>query len=337
MNDLKYDANELYKYKYDFLIRAIEDAQNIIRFTDTKAGAVIGFWGVIVTISINKRDEWFLWLKNVEPFYERLIVYTLVFFMVCFVVQSIWLAFMVLIPKNNPQKHIDTGEVYAEGIFFLYETNPDIKGKYLYTTQQDLKLKIKTSDYIKKLKKIDFDDLQKELVIELQKVSFIRNLKIRRIDASISAIKSFIIGFLIILIYWLGYTFVSFEGGEALIELNIDIKLFIVLFIGHKIGDFLFPTERQATNKSKELVPLLSHSTVYTFIVLGLAYVFTGFFNWLAIIVLFISHLILDNRKFLNWWAKHIKGVTDYNELNVVVMRIDQAFHYIILFIVSLL
>lgn len=124
-----------------------------------------------------------------------------------------------------------------------------------------------------------------------------------------------------------------------MVHLELNVSLFIVLYIGHKIGDYLLQTDYQAVNKKNNWIALISHCFIYTLAVSIMAYVFVGFFNWTAIFILFISHIIIDRKIFLNWWAKNIKRIRDTEEPAVQpgLIELDQAFHYIILFIISFL
>ncbi|KFL63784.1 DUF3307 domain-containing protein [Bacillus cereus ATCC 10876] len=124
-----------------------------------------------------------------------------------------------------------------------------------------------------------------------------------------------------------------------MVHLELNVSLFIVLYIGHKIGDYLLQTDYQAVNKKDNWIALISHCFIYTLAVSIMAYVFVGFFNWTAIFILFISHIIIDRKIFLNWWAKNIKRIRDTEEPAVQpgLIELDQAFHYIILFIISFL
>ncbi|OFD42206.1 hypothetical protein BWGOE3_34590 [Bacillus mycoides] len=124
-----------------------------------------------------------------------------------------------------------------------------------------------------------------------------------------------------------------------MVHLELNVSLFIVLYIGHKIGDYLLQTDYQAVNKKDNWIALISHCFIYTLAVSIMAYVFVGFFNWTAIFILFISHIIIDRKIFLNWWAKNIKRIRDTEETAVQpgLIELDQAFHYIILFIISFL
>lgn len=125
---------------------------------------------------------------------------------------------------------------------------------------------------------------------------------------------------------------------SVITSLELNTKLFIILYIGHKIGDYLFQTDKQAVNKTKEWGPLISHCFWYTLIVIGMAYLFADYFKWSAVIVIFISHMIIDHGLFLNFWAKKVKGITDPTTSNVktAMFELDQSFHYFVIFLLSL-
>ncbi|WP_092269302.1 DUF3307 domain-containing protein [Brevibacillus centrosporus] len=120
--------------------------------------------------------------------------------------------------------------------------------------------------------------------------------------------------------------------------ISVNVELFIILYVAHKVADYLFQTDGQARFKSEDWGFLLRHCIVYTITVLGFAYLVIGYFSVAATILIFFSHLILDKRDFLNWWAVHIKRIKDPNSQHVstVMLELDQAFHYIVLLIISL-
>lgn len=70
-----------------------------------------------------------------------------------------------------------------------------------------------------------------------------------------------------------------------------------------------------------------------------MGYIFAGYFSWIAIFIIFVSHVIIDRRIILIWWAKNVKKMTNTENESVqpTMMELDQAFHYIIIFLVSCL
>ncbi len=105
------------------------------------------------------------------------------------------------------------------------------------------------------------------------------------------------------------------------------MNFFEFLLVGHLAGDFMFQTSWMAGEKTKNIVALSIHSAVYTFFT-GLAAVLAGKFSWPIPLILFFSHMLLDNRKFVSFWVKNINGAGDVLWLNVVG---DQCWHIIVL------
>jgi hypothetical protein len=85
--------------------------------------------------------------------------------------------------------------------------------------------------------------------------------------------------------------------------------------------------------KTKELLPLFVHSTVYTATVALLA-LLAGGLSWWGIGLIFISHLVLDQRKFIEFWAQKITGTINIDWLKIML---DQSWHILILALATLI
>ncbi|MCL6635738.1 MAG: DUF3307 domain-containing protein [Peptococcaceae bacterium] len=109
------------------------------------------------------------------------------------------------------------------------------------------------------------------------------------------------------------------------------MNYFEFLVIGHLAGDFLFQTGWMAAEKSKKFAALFVHSTVYTLFI-GLASTLAGRFSLPALFVVLLSHMLLDNRKFVRFWVKKVNGAGDVEWLKIVV---DQCWHLIVLGLVA--
>lgn len=108
------------------------------------------------------------------------------------------------------------------------------------------------------------------------------------------------------------------------------MNLFAYLLLGHLVGDYLLQTSWMAMNKANKWVPLLTHCFVYTLSVC-LAIFIAGLSLPIAVVlIIFISHVFLDKRVFVVWWAKHIMGVKQ-PEGNWLIIMADQVFHLLIL------
>jgi NhaP-type Na+/H+ or K+/H+ antiporter len=108
--------------------------------------------------------------------------------------------------------------------------------------------------------------------------------------------------------------------------------LFNWLLIGHVIGDFILQTRWMAEKKSSEWLPLLMHSAVYTAAVTTLALLAKGLSIW-GILIVFVSHVLLDQRKFVYLWAEKVTGTENSDWLKIAL---DQSWHIVILGLVTL-
>ena len=99
------------------------------------------------------------------------------------------------------------------------------------------------------------------------------------------------------------------------------------MLIGHLAGDFLFQTSWMANNKVDSWAPLLTHSLIYTFSVAIFAF-FAGGLSLTALAVVFIGHIVIDKRSFVDFWAKHVNRLSGNSWLKIVQ---DQSWHIIIL------
>lgn len=105
---------------------------------------------------------------------------------------------------------------------------------------------------------------------------------------------------------------------------------FSILFLAHLVGDYLFQTSWMAANKAKQWQPLVVHSAVYTFCIVVFAWFGFGGLSFGAILLIFVSHLILDQRSFVQWWVKTIMRTTG-KEAGWLSILVDQIFHLLIL------
>lgn len=114
----------------------------------------------------------------------------------------------------------------------------------------------------------------------------------------------------------------------------IPVSQFDALLVGHLIGDFVLQTRWMAAHKASRWLPLVVHAVLYTAVVVGAAEVFGGIHAW-AIALIFLTHVALDQRRFVRWWSSHIQGVTAGSADAWVTVMADQAFHVMVLFIVA--
>ncbi|MBT2217837.1 DUF3307 domain-containing protein [Virgibacillus dakarensis] len=120
---------------------------------------------------------------------------------------------------------------------------------------------------------------------------------------------------------------------------------FIVMYVGHRVGDYLLQTDYQAGNKTKSFIARIKHCLTYSLIITFLVLLF---FNYKIAIVIFlltfIEHMIVDTRKPVYWWKnfleKKIARRKDFEIENVplfVIIEIDQTFHHVRILLLAIL
>ena len=104
------------------------------------------------------------------------------------------------------------------------------------------------------------------------------------------------------------------------------MNFFEFLIIGHLAGDFLFQTGWMAKEKINNFAALFLHSAVYTFFI-GIAALLAGRLTWQALLIVFVGHIIIDNRLFVSLWVKTVNR----SDEEWMVIVIDQCWHLLLL------
>ena len=113
--------------------------------------------------------------------------------------------------------------------------------------------------------------------------------------------------------------------------------LFEIFIIIHLIMDFIFQRQWEATRKNKEWLALAFHCFVYAIGFVPVFWFLKISFWWL--ILLFVSHFLIDNQKFVRWLLEEFKGFkqTEINQSlwTMLFIGVDQTLHFIILIIIT--
>ena len=105
------------------------------------------------------------------------------------------------------------------------------------------------------------------------------------------------------------------------------------LLVGHLVGDYLFQTRWMAERKTAFFSALAAHSAVYACAV-WLASLPAGGLNFAGLLLVFLSHVVIDRRDFVLWWCRRI---TRSDSSAWLVIMADQALHCVILALACLL
>ncbi len=110
------------------------------------------------------------------------------------------------------------------------------------------------------------------------------------------------------------------------------MNLFTWMLVGHLAGDFLLQSSWMAEKKAVEFFPLLAHCIFYTATV-AIFSLPVGGITLTGMLMIFLGHLIVDNKKVVQLWAKHISRAEGNTWLQVVQ---DQSWHIIVLALATL-
>lgn len=114
------------------------------------------------------------------------------------------------------------------------------------------------------------------------------------------------------------------------------LTLFEALVITHLIMDWIFQWKWEALNKTKKWLALCFHCSVYTVGFIPVFLVYKVSFLWL--ILLFVSHFIIDQGNFKTWLLENFKRVKkeDISETawQILLTGVDQVLHFAILTLV---
>jgi len=160
--------------KFDFLVAAISDTQEIIRFIDAKAAvATIAIGGILAAIfpDIKSIHEGYC----AYPCYVRLLIWI----MAIGICLSIYCLIRVIAP---------IGKIYGDEIAPRFYLTSNKKNKWinLFPRKSDISLPVKK--YQKQIAEADAEDIINSLTCELYTVSYIREVKSKRLNNLLSII-----------------------------------------------------------------------------------------------------------------------------------------------------
>jgi Protein of unknown function (DUF3307) len=124
------------------------------------------------------------------------------------------------------------------------------------------------------------------------------------------------------------------------------VEVFAVFVVSHLVGDYILQTDWQARNKRGGLGPdptarraLLAHVSTYTLAFVPALIWIAGEIGAAAVgiaALIFVPHLIQDDGRLLVAYIERVKGMEAGANIQVVA-AVDQSFHVVTLFGISLL
>lgn len=159
--------------KIDFLKVAISDAQELIRFTDSKTAIIITIISAYIVAFYTATDKIVKYSWGYSACFWFFLSLFFLLLVLCIIVTA-----RIIKPTNNPADNISLGSSAKPNlIFFLAPNNYLNDSFYSFYNSKKFKLKEDYEAYLKQITIASEEDILKSLTFELLKVSYIRNIK----------------------------------------------------------------------------------------------------------------------------------------------------------------
>lgn len=182
--------------RIEFLTTAISDAQELIRFTDTKTAFIFTILSAYVVAFFNSIEKFIKYPCDYSCWFWIFALLYILLMIVCVIVTV-----RIIKPTNNPVDNINFENTPKPTLNFFLATNDYSKGGYAPVhNSKHYKLTESFKDYSKEINAATDSKIIDSLTLELLKVSFIRNIKNERLDfllwLLLATTVSFIIAYL---------------------------------------------------------------------------------------------------------------------------------------------
>ena len=159
--------------KISFLSNAISDAQEQIRFCDTKTAIVITILGAYVVAFFSSLDKIIKYSVEYSAWFWLFLITFFVLLILCIIVTA-----RIIKPTTDPVENINFGGIETPKLKYFLSPNDYSKGGLQsFVNSSKFKLKENLESYSQQLGIADDNDIIQTLTMELFKVSFIRNIK----------------------------------------------------------------------------------------------------------------------------------------------------------------
>ncbi|MFN4027710.1 MAG: hypothetical protein ACK4IZ_09710 [Flavobacterium sp.] len=155
--------------KITFLNAAIVDAQELIRFIDTKTAIVITILGSYLVAIFTILDKIIFNSNLFSSLFWFLISLFTVLLIICIVITA-----RIIYPTNNPQKNIVLGNMQVPTLQFYLPMNEYDSNLFPFFNSEKFRLSTTLESYSSQLKN---KNIIQSLTYELLKISYIRNVK----------------------------------------------------------------------------------------------------------------------------------------------------------------
>ena len=195
--------------KIDFLNTAISDAQELIKFIDTKTAVIITILGAYLVSFFASLDKIIEYSSGYSNWFWFFIILFFLLITLCIIVTA-----RIIKPTNNPLENVNFGNSSKPTLKFFLTPNDYSKGSFpSLTNSNKFKLTENFETYSQTLNAAVDTDIINSLTLELFKISYIRNIKNDRLNTLLWLLLITTISFFI------SYLFFSIETHNTIEKL----------------------------------------------------------------------------------------------------------------------
>jgi hypothetical protein len=185
--------------KKEFLYAAIQDAQELIRFTDTKTAIGITVIAAYVATLFSMTENLVKYACCFDALLWLSLTVTFCLILICLVITA-----RIIRPTNNPLENIKNQSGVPDLKFYLAPNEyPGLsKITFPFWNTKSYKLSESLDTFLQNLGAANDDTIEKVLSVELLKVNYIRNIKNDRFTILFNTILITSISFLIFYVHY---------------------------------------------------------------------------------------------------------------------------------------
>lgn len=333
ISELEQSISEDNEQKLNFLYNAIQDTQETIRFTDAKSGTIFVLGTAFITAIVTLVDKYINLFNNQIGISRWILIIGALLFGVCLFV-SLYLSLKSINPSNNPNEHIEFGDVDCEVKvnYYLTGLNPSMRFRDYICECKDSKFSTSVEQYFNSISKVGFEDLLLSLTYEFIKLSYIKEKKYKRTQCALK--------WLVACLLTAGLTAVAFILSQnidavninGIINKNLNDKSIYWLIIGYFVVRIVLTILLQRKIKVSAFWNTVLKCGLYSLIMGVIGYYMAGI-SIFDIILIFLTSLIVEKINF-SALLKKVNLIQKDNNIRISLLLND--FLHIVVLIMAL-
>ena len=298
LSGLEQSISEDNEQKLNFLYNAIQDTQETIKFTDTKSGTIFVLGTAFITAIVTLVDKYINLFNNQIGISKWILIIGSILFGVCLFV-SLYLSLKSINPSNNPNEHIEFGDVdYEVNVnYYLTGLNPSMRFRDYIWECKDSKFSTSVEQYFNSISKVGPEGLLLSLTYEFIKLSYIKEKKYKRTQCALK--------WLVACLFTAGFTAIAFILSQnidavninGIINKNLNDKSIYWLIIGYFVVRIVLTILFQSKTKISGLLNALLKCCTYSLIIGVIGYYMAGI-SIFDVILIFLTSLTIERINF---------------------------------------